>query len=253
MTALNKKMLFFVVIIFYFNNLEAQFLEKVFLTDSATTYTGWVVEQVPMKYLKIVRQKELDTIKVDNRLIWKIIRVIQIKEDPKPSIKFQTKGGYSHAVYLELFGNGIIYSVNYDKRLKKGKRSGWGMKVGYGYATLKALDTALNKYTKITYIGIPFGVNYLTKGKRSFVELGTGITLLSIHQNNSNASIDSLDVPIVDALDIKAKGFIATANIEYRYQTLKNGFIFRIGFMPIIFPTVIPYYGVSFGYHFQKK
>lgn len=136
-------------------NAKAQFVEKIYLKDSITTYTGWVVEQVPQDYLKILRQKERDTIQVPANKIWKIVRVLDLKASNPFSITQRVAGigGRSQALYLEFVGNSYDYSLNYDTRLKKGIRDGWGIRAGAGFSKFHSFDAILNQKTdELTFI-----------------------------------------------------------------------------------------------------
>jgi hypothetical protein len=67
-------------------------------------------------------------------------------------------------VFIELLGNGLLGSINYERQL--GKKPGFGIRAGAGL------------YGTDTHMTIPVGVNYLIKLRNdySFLDLGFGAT-----------------------------------------------------------------------------
>lgn len=249
-----KKFIFLILTTLLIEKMQGQFLEKVYLKDSITVYEGWIIEQVPQDYLKMLRLKERDTITIEVGMVWKIVRVL----DPKKLSAFisnetealQAKKGYSRAFFLELFGNGALYSVNFDSRFKKGRRDGLGYRFGLGYFTYTDTISGLKQTIRLS--AIPFDINYLLGKKKNALELGVGATLFSSRLNGERYNTNNPDVIGLEAFNIQSNGFIGFINIAYRYRTLNNGFMFKASFSPIIVPVFVPFFGISFGYHFQK-
>lgn len=229
---------------------KAQFVEKIYLKDSITIYTGWIVEQVPQDYLKILRQKERDTIIVNTDRILKIVRVINVKADnmfsPAP------EGRRQQAVFLEGGGAGFLYSVNYDFRLQKGRRDKWGMRVGISVFGGDITVDSVRKIGRITLVALPIQVNYLIGARKSALELGAGVTpLFAAGVIDSSAS-----VYYFDNFKKRASAFYPAVNalIGYRFTSLNNGFMFRATLNPsIVYGEFIPSIGLSVGYHFSGK
>jgi len=69
-----------------------------------------------------------------------------------------------NSVYLELGGNGLWYSVNYDKIFSLKEKVGFSGRIGFSY--LQSQDT-------ISII-IPVTASYLFGKKNNFFELGGG-------------------------------------------------------------------------------
>lgn len=229
-----------------------QFVEKIYLKDSATVYTGWIVEQVPQDYVKILRFKEKDTVLVRSEQIWKIVRIIdthKLFNSQRPeSIK------RSNAIFLEGLGNGLFYSLNYDTRFKKGSRDGWGIRAGAGVISGSLVDSADNKKGKVTFTSIPLLLTFLKGKRRSALELGIGSTFIFTKLKGSgNDTFEGVDGEVIRKLI--NKGSIAiTAAAGYRYTSLNNGIIFRAGITPYIFSgSFSMLFGVSLGYHFKGK
>ena len=246
-----KKFIFLILTTLLIEKMQGQFLEKVYLKDSITVYEGWIIEQVPQDYLKILRLKQRDTITIEVGMVWKIVRVL----DPKKLSAFisnetEAKKGYSRAFFLELFGNGALYSVNFDSRFKKGRRDGMGYRFGLGYFAFT--DTISGRKQTIRLSAIPFDINYLLGKKKNALELGVGATLFSLKLNGERYNTNNSDFIGLEAFNIQSNGLIGFVNIAYRYRTLDNGFMFKASFSPIIVPVFFPLIGISVGYHFQK-
>ena len=135
-----------------------------------------------------------------------------------------------NAFYLELLGNGFLYSLNYD-RLLTDQISG---RVGFMFLGA-ASDTSA-----AALAAAPIMVNYLVGQGNSHFEAGIGVTLLS-------GGIENVE----DFEDEDFNGAIGTATLGYRYQRPAGGFVFRVGLTPFFGAGgIVPYLGVSFGYGF---
>ena len=141
--------------------------------------------------------------------------------------------GSNHGVFLELLGNGIFYSVNYDTRFSK-KKDGFGGRVGFGYIGVDGDH----------YSSFPFLINYL-KGKNGhYFEFGAGANYLVVDtENRINSSPSSIE---------RWEGWSGTVSLGYRFQPSEGGFLFRAGLTPIFRKDEIrPFWPqVSIGYAF---
>lgn len=133
------------------------------------------------------------------------------------------------AVYGELFGRGILFSANYDRRFNK-RTDGLGFSGGMGYLRID----------EVSIFTIPVSINYLLGKKGKFFEVGAG------------ASYFSVDVSDIDKASKTGSTVIGTTTIGYRSQPENGGFMFRAGFNQFyINNNFIPYYPyISFGYSF---
>jgi len=131
-------------------------------------------------------------------------------------------------LYFEGLGNGIVYSINYDWRFTPGS-DGIGARVGFGgfYAQ------------KDVVITLPVMVNYLFGKNGHFLELGAGGGFYRFPDN------------IVGDYDYE--GFIgATFSVKYRWQPPEGGFMFTVGWTPILTNESAPYWmGIGFGHAFK--
>jgi hypothetical protein len=136
------------------------------------------------------------------------------------------------AVFAELFGRSIDFSLNYDRRFSN-RVDGWGFSVGLGDVSDDNIDSR-------NYFSIPVSVNYLVGKNGKYLEVGGGLTYF-----NAN---------ITDGAGANGEGnsVVGTFTVGYRNQPVKGGFMFRAGINPMIFSNnfvpFLPY--VSFGYDF---
>lgn len=138
----------------------------------------------------------------------------------------------SQAVYMEVLGNGLTYSLNYDTRFSQSLK-GLGGRAGIGYVAIDG-----NSLTTI-----PLVVNYLFGKDKHYFEVGAGATLLSAAASSDFGPVGSGE---------KGSTFIGTMSLGYRLEPLDGGFTFRAGITPIFDRTTFfPFWPqVSFGYAF---
>jgi hypothetical protein len=135
-------------------------------------------------------------------------------------------------LYLELAGNGLIYSINYERFLSENFtiRGGFGITPGL-------------IFVEGTFIHIPVTASYLIGSKTSKLELGLGATYFA-GEDTEIFGLDAGDQSLM----------FLTGIIGYRYTSL-SGFVFRIFFTPLYSgeadPPFSPYFGLSFGYAFN--
>lgn len=149
---------------------------------------------------------------------------------------FDSDFAYNKAVYLELGGNGLIYSFNYDMRLQRGRQDGVGFKIGLG--GLGGQVSSNGDTGRAGYLAIPATFNYLLGKRRHALEMGFGATFF-----HASAGTDfGNDV-------VSGSALLPHANLGYRYQALNDGFTFRLTLTPFI--GVAPFAGISFGFNFK--
>ena len=132
------------------------------------------------------------------------------------------------ALYAELYGRGLIYSLNYDRRFSK-KLTGLGFSAGFGALAIEGEG----------FIAIPLSINYLAGNKGRYFEAGAGVTFANA------GSIGFNDLSSGDGV------VLATATLGYRRQPVNGGLNFRAGLNFIAGGGVfIPYPYVGLGYNF---
>ena len=77
--------------------------------------------------------------------------------------------GRNQAVYAEFFGNSILFSVNYETRLARGRQDGHGVRVGIGGFPINEADILYYR-AKGTVFVVPLAYNYLIGKRRSAFE-----------------------------------------------------------------------------------
>lgn len=138
----------------------------------------------------------------------------------------------SKAVYLEVLGNGLTYSLNFDARFSKSLK-GLGGRAGIGYMAVDGDNLT----------SIPIIVNYLFGKDKHYFEVGAGTAFLAASTPTQFGSIDTRE---------KGSAFIGTMSFGYRLEPQNGGFMFRAGITPLFDGTsFFPFWPqVSFGYSF---
>lgn len=128
------------------------------------------------------------------------------------------------SAYFELLGNGIFYTLNYDRKFSEHVS---------GRIGLMALGAT----------AVPVMANYLAGSGNHRLELGAGPVLFYL-PDTADLDIDEEDIE-------QGFGAYATATFGYRYQPVDGGFVFRIGITPLLTSGgALPWPGISFGYAF---
>lgn len=136
------------------------------------------------------------------------------------------------AFYLELFGNGLTYSFNYDQRFQQ-RLDGLGFKAGASFLSLGGSSIGT----------VPIGLNYLLGNNGKYFEMGMGSTFIFGGGNTDFAVGDG------QSLDTYLLG---TMTFGYRSEPTDGGFLFRANVTPIFGSFgFYPFYGgISVGYAF---
>ena len=147
--------------------------------------------------------------------------------------KAEGAGSRAQNVFIELGGQGILLTANYDTRFGN-RRDGLGGRVGIGYIAADG-DNATT---------IPVSLNYLLGKGNKFFEIGLGATVVS-----SKINFGFLDD---NSESEQNSAVIGTMSFSYRVQPVDSGFSFRAGITPVFNSDFfIPYYGgLSLGYTF---
>jgi len=133
-----------------------------------------------------------------------------------------------NAIYLDLAGPGLFYSLNYDREIIPDLSARIGISYFSIGASASAGDTSASAH--FAYWAVPITASYLGIGSKSnMLELGGGPVI--IHMSGSG---DATFTPS----DQKAGGSFSTtllavtAMAGYRHQPEDGGFVFRIGLSP---------------------
>lgn len=140
-----------------------------------------------------------------------------------------------NALFLELLGNGILYSLNYDRRLN----DRFSLRAGMMYFSIGASSSDGSSSSKATVLLVPVLFNVLFGGKNHKFELGAGplVAYASAEASGIGGSAGG-----------KGVGFAGTSSIGYRYSPADGGFFFRAGLAPLISSKgFLPWPELSFG------
>jgi hypothetical protein len=143
--------------------------------------------------------------------------------------------------YAELGGPGILFSANYDRRFTS-SHLGFGGRVGLGFVSGYIVPGNNGTYDEpASVVTVPVQLNYIF-GKRNSphtFEVGAGVT------------VTGKKIEVFDFYDDKMSNVFGTASFMYRRQPVNGGFVWRIGFTPIIAKGYIQAFGgVAVGYSF---
>lgn len=136
------------------------------------------------------------------------------------------------SVYIELGGNGLIYSLNYDVLFQ----SNWGFRLGGAFFPSDFMDEDklfTQKENSTAFMGIVMGYRALGSGSNK-MEIGSGILFGTIYDRQK---WDYIEPPGL------------TFSLGYRYYPEDpSHFTFKIAFTPVINRTGFhPGVGISLG------
>lgn len=145
----------------------------------------------------------------------------------------------SNTVFLELGGNALLYSLNYERVLP----SAVGLRAGMGYMSVSAAAGGTSANASV--LTIPLTVSYLGLGGGSAkFEIGGGATLTRFSGSSSTGFGD----------EIEAGAFvpIGTFIAGLRLAPPGGGFNFKLSFTPFWHPDIgfFPWGGLGFGFGF---
>jgi hypothetical protein len=144
----------------------------------------------------------------------------------------------NNSLYLELGGNGAIYSLNYERFL----RDDVSLRVGFGYVSLEGAKINGGTVTHdVSLLTIPVTASYLGMGSGNHrLELGAGAVFADIAGSSSSDGAEAFG---------SASGVVGTAVAGYRYVRPGGGFTFRAAFTPLFGEGGFqPWAGIAFGY-----
>jgi hypothetical protein len=173
------------------------------------------------------------------------------------SMRFDKKT--KNTFFMEVGGNTMLYSLNYDRIIFQKKNMFISTRVGLSCIPLNA---------NFSYL-FPFETDFCIGKKNNHFEVGAGILYFHNHSYYLSRGIQNDFVPIYLNMD----AVILTGRIGYRYQRPTGGFFFRASFVPMVqlfektrddrYGTysenviggfsVLPWAGISFGYTLKNK
>ena len=148
------------------------------------------------------------------------------------------------SIFLELGGNGLGFSVNYDARFAKVEK-GLGYRAGIGFfpgVRMGGDDSEPVFFSWPTIISIPVGLNYLVGKAPHYFEGGLGATYFYAKGNFTFFFIEGEET---------LSTFIFIPSAGYRFAKVGKSFQGRVFISPYIGSGEISFYaGVSGGFTF---
>lgn len=140
-----------------------------------------------------------------------------------------------NAVYAEALGNGVLYTINYDRHFT----SNVSARLGIMNFSVSASGTNSSGNASVTLV--PIMANYLVGSGNHNLELGIGPMIA-----NASASADVGSGGFSDS----GTTVFGTGTVGYRYQPNDGGFLFRIGLTPMYMDSFGVWGGLSLGWAF---
>ncbi|MBN1620031.1 hypothetical protein JW890_04855 [candidate division WOR-3 bacterium] len=154
---------------------------------------------------------------------------VLLSQDVKPFSK--------NAVYFEMFGPGILYSLNYEFRPVRP----FSLRVGYSSWSMSTFFLFIDGWFR--FQAFPVTASYLTGQANHSLEIGGGLVPMHIE-------IEGTDFFFGDEIDGSKTIFLGTGIFGYRYQPYKGAFV-RAAITPLFNSNnLLIYGGVSIGYSF---
>lgn len=140
-----------------------------------------------------------------------------------------------NVAYLELGGNGLLYTLNYERNFSPSVSG----RLGLMQFSVSSASSSGSGSASLSLV--PLMVNYFV-GSSHRLELGAGPLIMRASAEASAGSFEASESGV---------GFGGTATIGYRYQQLDGGFMFRLGLTPVFSSSGFsPWAGLSLGYAF---
>ncbi len=224
-------------------------LDRIYLNDSITIYEGFIVEQAPAIYVKILRKIEQDTLQLSMKDIWKMTReypradTTTVTAPSKKAAHRQTKNKY---VYAEALGSAGLYSLNYDFRFNENRRDGWGLRSGFSYLNLTTYNYS-GDVLNYRVLLLPLQVNYLFGKQKRFFEVGLGATYI-IKSRQGTLMAPEYEYTI-KYLGRRIPNVLGTMSLGYRRLPVKGKIMWGISATPLIGNSfTLPNIGFKIGY-----
>lgn len=163
-----------------------------------------------------------------------------------------------HSTFLEMGGNAVIYSFNYEYKLKELKNSYLVQSIGLQVPDLGTRRTYQNggkqvNQRRLDMAFFPLRLGWIShKTSKHHLEAGIGATYYTASSPISSISFsDNMEIQLAWGNTV-----YFSPNLGYRF-TGDNGLLVRATLSPIVSRFTDPnfqfYGGVSIGYNFRKK
>jgi hypothetical protein len=142
-----------------------------------------------------------------------------------PSAKHEGREA-KNAIYVDLLGPGLIYSLNYDREIIPDLSA----RIGISYLSLGASSSDGSASVSFSYLAIPITASYLGIGSQNnCLELGGGPVIMNFKGSGLVKSNDESVGAGASATTVALTGMAG-----YRHQPADGGFVFRVGVSPMM-------------------
>jgi hypothetical protein len=138
-------------------------------------------------------------------LFWTLISLKSMAQESKT---------FKNAVVVELAGNGLVYSFNYERHSKK------DIYLRFGVSMWRIIENQTEK--SITVMSYPISLNHLINLGNQKHYLDTGIGVMNLITTGNLVEYKGLTNYYLNPF----------VNLGYRYSPSKNSFTYKIGFSP---------------------
>ena len=132
------------------------------------------------------------------------------------AVEMEIKKEAKNAFFLDLFGIGGIFGINYERRIFRYKQFAMGIQTGISWYELYDFN---NRFNPDLIFPFSFNAYY---GYIHHLEVGAGPTL--------SLMVKAHPTKFTPARDLLVNGHFT---VGYRYQKPDGGFLFRIGYTPV--------------------
>ena len=128
----------------------------------------------------------------------------------------------SNSVYIELLGNGVPYSLNFDRIVVQNPKLKIAARIGISYMPTFIFSNRI--------ITIPLELTTLVGEGKHFFEFGPGFTFMHQKYDENDPTVITSVTDPTDYVNIYLQ---PSLRFGYRYQKPDGGFLFRLGLLGI--------------------
>lgn len=176
----------------------------------------------------------------DNLFVLGILFMFVIHISSAQSVSDSSKSMTKNAIYFELGGNGIFYTINYDRLLRMTDKSVIFLRIGGSHLKFSSFNNVASVITELNRI-------FYKQGRSVNFEIGSGIGAIYYYPTDT------------DPPDERGIYLTLTGRIGLRIQSEKREPVIRLGLTPMIALSnnghlgdflFFPLAGLSVGYCF---
>lgn len=145
----------------------------------------------------------------------------------------------SNLVFAEALGNGLLYSIDYERMV-----DAWNVGFRAGFSFFTYAVSSYGGSGNLTLVSAPLVASWYWGPKSHKLQLGLGATILYLGGSSDSEGTEF-------AGDRAGLGVAATGVIGYRFVPRDGGFSFGLGFTPLVrTSSFLAWGGANVGYAF---